>query len=264
MVSFISLFFVGGFSVAFLPVNLVLASPLSVDDWASQAKEMSRGLQSDPQKLKQDFLLIDAAATIAKNKNLALDSSQSLGFSYHATNGAVDDLSINHGYVNLTEDDKKALTEAYNAGIAPATTPSPATPASVDPPATTEGRPAETTGGGSPEVSGGTSGFILCGANGPAGCTFTDLLTLVKNVLDFIIMDIIAVLATIVIIYAGIMTIYEGYQGKEVTKYKQMLGNVILGMIFAFGSYAIVKSLLLMLIDPSSTFFTVVGKIFVK
>ncbi|MCX6713876.1 MAG: hypothetical protein NTV48_02110 [Candidatus Vogelbacteria bacterium] len=105
-------------------------------------------------------------------------------------------------------------------------------------------------------------GFIICGAGttGPADCTFDKLLKLVKMVLDFIALYVVVPVATLVIIYSGFMTLNESRQGKDATVYKKMLGNVLIGMVLALGSYVIVKSLLLLLIDPKSTFFTVVTR----
>ena len=106
-----------------------------------------------------------------------------------------------------------------------------------------------------------TTGF-LCKADSPTDCKFDNLNKLIHDVLDYIFLYVIVPLATIAILYAGIMTLYESAQGKETTIYKKMIWNVILGMVFALGSYAIVKSLLLMLIEDSGPFYEAMQRVF--
>ena len=107
------------------------------------------------------------------------------------------------------------------------------------------------------ENIGPANSFVNCGTGtaGPADCKLPDLLNLVNKVLQFIIVDVMLTLSTIVIVYAGIKTLIESSQGKDATVYKKMLTNVAIGMFFVLGSFVIVKSLLTMLIRPNTTFY---------
>jgi cation transport ATPase len=84
--------------------------------------------------------------------------------------------------------------------------------------------------------------LIPCGSGGPEECNFDGLKQLITNVFDFLMEYLIFPIAVMVIMYAGFMTIWESYNGRNPSAYKTMLMNVAIGFALALGAYAIIRT----------------------
>ena len=104
-----------------------------------------------------------------------------------------------------------------------------------------------------------TSGLVPCGndvVNGSTTdmCTYADLITLVTNVINFLIFKIAAPLAAIMFVYAGFLYITNG--GNE-SKIKQAHGYflaVFWGLVVALAAWLIINFVLQFLVKGTFNF----------
>lgn len=99
-------------------------------------------------------------------------------------------------------------------------------------------------GGGPTSPNASTNGLIPC--NGP-DCNFDSLITLINNVVDFLIVFIAFPFVAIVAAWAGILLLTSGGSSSAKDKAKTMLWHVIIGLILALLSWGIIKIILVTL-----------------
>lgn len=104
------------------------------------------------------------------------------------------------------------------------------------------------------------SGNIIYGK--PTDCTWLSLVTLFRNITNFIFMDLMIPLAVVAIVYAGIQVLIHQDNPGELKKAYGTLKNVGIGIFLALGAYAIVKTIALMLADSDSVFQEAINKVF--
>jgi len=92
--------------------------------------------------------------------------------------------------------------------------------------------------------------LVKCGGKGESSCGFADLVTLVKSVLDYILI-IVAPLSAIMFAYAGFL--YMSSQGSvdKRKKANQIFTNVGIGLFFVVGAWLIAKAILAGLVTKS-------------
>ncbi|MES2023204.1 MAG: pilin [Patescibacteria group bacterium] len=78
-------------------------------------------------------------------------------------------------------------------------------------------------------------------------CGFYDLLTLVNNVVRFIIFNLALPIAAIMFAYAGFLLITAGGESGQMTKAKGIFSAVVMGLIFVAAAWLIVKLILVVL-----------------
>ncbi len=81
----------------------------------------------------------------------------------------------------------------------------------------------------------------------PGHCNFDSLMTLINNVIDFLLKDMAVPLAAIAFAYGGFLLISSGGSSEAKTKAKHVLISVVTGFIIALASWVIVKFILYML-----------------
>lgn len=83
----------------------------------------------------------------------------------------------------------------------------------------------------------------LTGCTGIENCDYGELLNLIDVIINFLTFDIALPLATIAILYSGILfVIYPAYPGK-VSEAKKILKSTMIGLAIVLASYLIVKSI---------------------
>jgi len=78
----------------------------------------------------------------------------------------------------------------------------------------------------------------------PTACGFNDLLTLINNVVHFILFDMVVPIAAIMFAYAGILLIFSGGDTSKRSKAKSIFINVAIGFIIAVAAWLIVEFVL--------------------
>jgi len=76
------------------------------------------------------------------------------------------------------------------------------------------------------------------------GCTIDDFFTMLSNIYDFVVKYIATPLAVIALIIGGIMILVSGGNPAMAQKGKDVIKLAVIGLFLAFGSYLIIKTLL--------------------
>lgn len=84
------------------------------------------------------------------------------------------------------------------------------------------------------------AGLVPCTNN----CTICDLFKLVKNIINFLTIDIATPLAIIILIYGGVMMITSAGSEEKVKKGKTALRRAVYGILIVFGAWLIVNTIL--------------------
>ena len=90
------------------------------------------------------------------------------------------------------------------------------------------------------------AGLVPCVDN----CDYADLFILVQNILNFMVYIAVPI-ATIVIVYAGILFVWSAANEKKRSEAKTMLTDGAVGLILILAAYLIISTILKALADPS-------------
>ncbi len=96
------------------------------------------------------------------------------------------------------------------------------------------------------------SKLVPCGNGDQNPCTFADLFILINNTMHFLIFNVGILIATIVIIAAGILYVFYPYKPGNIALAKNMLWAAIGGLVIMMAAYVIVKFVVLGLVGPST------------
>jgi hypothetical protein len=96
-------------------------------------------------------------------------------------------------------------------------------------------------------------GLIPCGRSpGPnvpnsvtKPCEFKDFMTLINNVIRFILFKMVVPIAAIMFAYAGVLLVTSGGSEEQKTKAKNIFTNVAIGLIIAIAAWLIIHTILL-------------------
>ncbi len=91
-----------------------------------------------------------------------------------------------------------------------------------------------------PTKTGGPGVLVPCANN----CEFKDLLTLVNNIINFLLKVIALPIAAIMFAYAGFLLVVSGGASEKRTKAKNIFINVAIGLIIAAAAWLIVHTIL--------------------
>jgi len=86
--------------------------------------------------------------------------------------------------------------------------------------------------------------IVTCGNSGQNPCGIGDFFGMLGRIYDFVVKSIAAPLAIIALVIGGIMILISGGNPGLATKGKQAIMFAIIGLVLAFGSYIIIKTLL--------------------
>ncbi len=104
------------------------------------------------------------------------------------------------------------------------------------------------------------STIIPCGLNQDAGkvttdpCDFNALVTLAKNVIDFLIFKVAAPLAALMFAYAGFLYLTNGGNEGKVKEAHEIFLYVFWGFVIALGAWLAINMLLSFFVDDTFNF----------
>ncbi|HUC88524.1 MAG TPA: pilin [Candidatus Paceibacterota bacterium] len=78
-------------------------------------------------------------------------------------------------------------------------------------------------------------------------CNFDSLMTLINNVINFLLITIVTPLVALILVYAGFLMIFSGGSSEKVTKAKSIIKNVVIGFVIALAAWLVVKTILVTL-----------------
>ncbi len=90
------------------------------------------------------------------------------------------------------------------------------------------------------------SGSILppCGGAGQDACKICNLFELIDNIIKFVIIDLIPVIAGLVIAVAGFKMLINQNNAEVMAESKKIILMVIIGLLLIYGSFAIVTAVM--------------------
>ncbi len=88
------------------------------------------------------------------------------------------------------------------------------------------------------------AGLIPCGGQGEDPCTFCDLFKLMKNIIDFVLVDIVPPLAVLIFVAAGIMFFTSAGDPGMLTRSRNIFKSAIIGLSIVYGSWIIIGLIL--------------------
>lgn len=89
-------------------------------------------------------------------------------------------------------------------------------------------------------------------------CNFDTLMTLVNNVINFLLITLATPLFALILIYVGWLYLSSGGSSENVTKAKKILKNAFIGYVIALAAWLIVKVILTTLgFDMSNALLTI-------
>ncbi len=99
----------------------------------------------------------------------------------------------------------------------------------------------------------GTSGvsydglaIVQCGREGPLengrqACGFKQFIELISRIIDFLLLLVAPIVATVLILYHGVMILTSGGNAEKLTAAKSAIFKVVIGFAIACGAWIIVK-----------------------
>jgi len=100
-------------------------------------------------------------------------------------------------------------------------------------------------------------GLVPCGNPGQPNCTICDIFVLAQNIINFILIDIVPVAAALMAAAAGVMYLFGGAMPKWRALGKQLLKQVIYGLIIIYISFIILNTVLALVAPESKKYFSV-------
>lgn len=82
---------------------------------------------------------------------------------------------------------------------------------------------------------------------GQQSCGFYQLMQLIQRVIDFLIFLAAPIIATVIILWAGVLILTSGGSTEKVSQAKSMFTKAVIGLIIAMGAWIIVKFILVTL-----------------
>ena len=95
------------------------------------------------------------------------------------------------------------------------------------------------------------AGIVPCSG---LDCTVCDLFVLVKNLIDFILKDLVFPLAVIVLLYGGIMWVVAGGDEGKISKGKNAIKMAVYGIIVAFAAWLLIDTIVKYLVSGNFDF----------
>ncbi|MBI5045460.1 MAG: hypothetical protein HZC14_00385 [Candidatus Niyogibacteria bacterium] len=93
--------------------------------------------------------------------------------------------------------------------------------------------------------------LVTCGT-GATACNLCDLITLANQLIDFMLIQLAAPLATISIIIGGVLMITAGGNESQLERGRQIFYYAVIGFVVALGAWLIVDLILQQLLKPGS------------
>jgi hypothetical protein len=75
-------------------------------------------------------------------------------------------------------------------------------------------------------------------------CDFNQLLTIVNNVINFLLVKIVTPLFALILVYAGWLYLSDMGSAEHKTKAKKILVNALIGFVIALAAWLVVKTIL--------------------
>lgn len=89
-------------------------------------------------------------------------------------------------------------------------------------------------------ISVSAQGLVPCGNPGQPNCELCDFFIMLDNIIDFLLLDLIPVLAAIMIAIGGFMYIISRASPEKLTTVKSLFTAVAIGLLIIYGAWLII------------------------
>ncbi len=89
----------------------------------------------------------------------------------------------------------------------------------------------------------GAQGLVPCGQAGNP-CTLCHLFELFANIVTFVLVTIVPPVATLFLVYAGILFYTAGGDSTKITSARNVITSVIIGIVIIYGAHFLVSMIL--------------------
>ena len=95
-----------------------------------------------------------------------------------------------------------------------------------------------------PPAAPGAGGLVPCGGESGDPCGFADLIILTSNIINFLIVFVLAPIAAIMFLYAGYEMMTARGNVSQITSAKKMFMDILMGALIAFAAWLIVEGIM--------------------
>lgn len=90
-------------------------------------------------------------------------------------------------------------------------------------------------------------GLVPCGNPGQDACKLCDFFIMIDNVIDFLLLSLIPILAAIMIAIGGFLYIISRANPDQLTRVKSLLTAVAIGLLIIYGAWIIINTFLVVI-----------------
>lgn len=98
------------------------------------------------------------------------------------------------------------------------------------------------------------AGLVPCGTSGTSPCTTCDIFKLIKNIIDFLLVDLVPAVAILFVVIAGVFMFLGGITPSNFEKGKKILKDTVIGLFIVFGAWVITTTILKSVAGDSNIF----------
>lgn len=91
------------------------------------------------------------------------------------------------------------------------------------------------------------AGLVPCGGPGEDACRFCHIFVMLNNIVQFIMIKIVPVVAVLMIVIGGIMFFFAGGSPNTLSKAKGIITATVIGLIIIFAAFMLVGTILKMI-----------------
>jgi hypothetical protein len=86
--------------------------------------------------------------------------------------------------------------------------------------------------------------LVPCGPGAGAACTWADFYQLAKNIIDFMIYNLVFPISAVMIVVGGIMIMTAGDSSSRVATGKEIIAAAVVGLLIALLSWLIIDTIM--------------------
>ncbi len=88
------------------------------------------------------------------------------------------------------------------------------------------------------------AGLVPCGGYGEPPCSFCHFFVLINNMVRFIMFRLVPVVASLMLVFGGVMLFFAGANPEMLTKAKRAITSTVIGLVIVFGAWVVVNTVL--------------------
>lgn len=86
------------------------------------------------------------------------------------------------------------------------------------------------------------AGLVPCGGEGQSACQFCDFFVLINNIIRFVMIILVPVVAVLMLVIGGVLFLFAGAKPDALNKAKGIITSVVIGLLIIFSAWVIVNT----------------------